>query len=218
MRQIVFLFFLAFAWRTNAQEAVAVSKEPLHKNVFENEYLRVLDVRISPGDTTLFHKHETPSVFISLHPVKTGSQVIIEDGDATVLSLDRRITFEGFYKSPRIHRVWNADTSEFHVMDVEVLTKGDKKIDAPITLPEFKQLFDAQPVRTYRVTLKNNQEIEMKRNTPVLVVGLGDAGNVMVNSRSFLREGDFLFIPSSEKIKLVNKDQKEYDFALLELK
>jgi quercetin dioxygenase-like cupin family protein len=218
MRRILFLFLLTPVLQINAQEAVAVSKEPMHKNVFENEYLRVLDVRISPGDTTQFHKHETPSVFISLHPVRTGSQVIIEDGSATVLSLDRRITFESFYKSPRIHRVWNADTSVFHVMDVEVLSKGDKKIAAPIALPEFKELFDAPPVRTYRVTLKSNQAIEIKRNTAVLVVGLTDAGKVMVNSKSFLKEGDFLFIPPSEKINLVNKEQNEYSFALLELK
>jgi quercetin dioxygenase-like cupin family protein len=218
MRRILFLFLLTPVLQINAQEAVAVSKEPLHKNVFENEYLRVLDVRISPGDTTQFHKHETPSVFISLHPVRTGSQVIVEDGSATVLSLDRRITFEGFYKSPRIHRVWNEDTSVFHVMDVEVLTKGDKKMEAPIALAEFKQLFDATPVRTYRVTLKSNQDLEIKRSSAVLVVGLNDAGKVMVNEKSILREGDFLFIPPSEKIKLINKEPKEYSFALLELK
>jgi hypothetical protein len=218
MRQPLFLFLLASATQTNAQKAVAVSKEPLHKNVFENKYLRVLDVKILPGDTTLFHKHETPSVFISLHPVRTGSQVIIEDGSATVLSPDRRITFEGFYKSPRIHRVWNADTSVFHVIDVEVLTKGDKSIDAAVDLEEFKQLFDAPPVRAYRVTLKSNQEIEMKRNAAVLVVGLDEADKVMVNSKPFLKEGDFLFITPSEKIKLVNKGQQGYSFALLELK
>jgi hypothetical protein len=218
MKPVLFLILLAFAIQTNAQEAIAVSKEPLHKNVFENNYLRVLDVRISPGDTTQFHKHETPSVFISLHPVRTGSQVIVEDGSASVLSLDRRITFEGFYKSPRVHRVWNLDTSVFHVMDVEVLTKGDKNIEAPITLPEFKQLFDAPPVRTYRVTLKGNQEIEIKRNTAILIVGLNDADRVTVNNKSFLKEGDFLFIPASEKIKLSNKSSQEYSFALLELK
>lgn len=218
MRQFLLLFVLAFTLQLNAQEAVAVSKEPRHKNVFENEYLRVLDVRVSPRDTTLFHKHETPSVFISLHPVRTGSQVIIEDGSASILSLDRRITFESFSKSPRIHRVWNADTSVFHVMDVEVLTKGDKQIETAITLPEFRQLFDAPQVRTYRVTLKGNQDIEIKRGTAVLVVGLDNAGKVMVNDKSFSKEGDFLFIAPSQKIKLVNKEDKEYSFALLELK
>jgi len=218
MKQFLFLICTISLLQINAQEAIAVSKEPLHKKVFENDYLRVLDVHIAPGDTTLFHKHETPSVFISLHPVKTGSQVIIEEGAATALSLDRRITFEGFYKSPRIHRVWNADTSVFHVMDIEVLTKGDKDIGAPITEEAFKQLFDAPPVRTYRVTLKSNQDIEIKRNTAVLVVGLNDGSNVMVNKKSFAKQGDFLFVPPSEKIKLVNKSLREYSFALLELK
>ena len=218
MKQFLSLICTISILQTHAQEVIAVSKEPLHKKVFENDYLRVLDVQIAPGDTTLFHKHETPSVFISLHPVKTGSQVIVEEGSATVLSLDRRITFEGFYKSPRVHRVWNADTSVFHVMDIEVLTKGDKNTGAPIAGEAFKQLFDAPPVRAYRVTLKSNQDIEIKGNTAVLVVGLNDVSNVMVNKKSFAKQGDFLFIAPSENIKLVNKALQEYSFALLELK
>jgi len=218
MKPFLFSLLFTMALQANAQEAVAVSKEPRHKNVFENEYLRVLDVHISPGDTTQFHKHETPSVFISLHPVKTGSQVIVEDGNATILSLDRTITFESFSRSPRIHRVWNADNSVFHVMDVEVLTKGDKKIEAPITLLQFRQLFDAPQVRAYRVTLKSNEELEIKRKAPVLVVGLKDAGAVIVNDKAFLKEGDFLFIPADEKIKLVNKEAGAYSFAFLELR
>jgi hypothetical protein len=218
MKPFLFLLWTISILQTSAQEAVAVSKEPLHKNVFENEYVRVLDVQIAPGDTTLYHKHETPSVFISLHPVKTGSQVIVEEGVATALSLDRTITFEGFYKSPRIHRVWNADTSVFHVMDIEVLTKGNIDAGAAIEGESFKQLFNAAPVRAYRVTLKGKQDVEIKRNTAVLVVGLNDASSAMVNKTSFTKQGDFLFIPPSEKIKMVNKGVQESSFALLEFK
>src|SRR6476660_3927863 len=119
MRKIYLLFALFITVHCLAQ--VPVSKEPMHHNVFENAYVRVLDVHIKPGDTTQFHKHETPSVFILLHSVKTGSEVIVEEAKATVLKKDAFISFEGFYKSPRIHRVWNEDTIEFHVMDVEIL-------------------------------------------------------------------------------------------------
>jgi hypothetical protein len=218
MKSFLVLLLLWSSQQIVAQDAVAVSKEPRHKNVFENKYLRVLDVHIAPGDTTQFHKHETPSVFISLHPVKTGSQIIIEDGSATVLSTDRKITFEGFYKSPRIHRVWNEDTSVFHVMDIEILSKGNESKEASIAAENIKLLFDAPPVRAYRVTLGSNQEIKIERNAAILIVGLADAGNVLINKRSFKKEGDFLFIPPSEKIKLANGDQQEYSFALLELK
>jgi hypothetical protein len=218
MKSFLVLFWTISMLQTRAQEAVPVSKEPLHKKVFENEYVRVLDVQIAPGDTTLFHKHETPSVFISLHPVKTGSQVIIEEGKATALSLDRTITFEGFYKSPRIHRVWNADTSVFHVMDIEVLTKGNKDAGEAIQGEAFKQLFNTTPVRAYRLTLKGNQDVEIKRKTAVLLVGLNEGSNATVNKTSFTKQGDFLFIPPSGNIKLVNKAVDECSFALLELK
>ncbi|MDQ3845776.1 MAG: hypothetical protein M3342_17460, partial [Bacteroidota bacterium] len=113
MRQFLFLFHLMFVLKANAQDTVAASKEPLHKNVFENQYVRVLDLHIAPGDTTLFHKHEIPVVSVSLHPVRTGSQTIVDDKGPKVSSLDRRITFDGFYQSPRIHRVWNRDTAVF---------------------------------------------------------------------------------------------------------
>ena len=49
---------------------VQVSKEPRHKKVLENKYIRLLDVNIPPGDTSLFHIHSTPSVF--LHFTKVG--------------------------------------------------------------------------------------------------------------------------------------------------
>jgi len=47
--------------QSRAQEVVAVSKEPLHKKVFENDYFRVLEVQIAPCGTTLFHNYRKRS-------------------------------------------------------------------------------------------------------------------------------------------------------------
>jgi hypothetical protein len=204
--------------QADAQEAIAVSKEPLHKTVFENQYVRVLDLHIAPGDTTMLHKHETPCVSISLHPVRTGSQVIVDDKSPKVPSLDRRINFDGFYLSPRIHRVWNRDTSTFHGMDIEILTRGDRNMEVPITIEGFTQLFDAPHVRTYLLTLKGNQEIKLLRSGPILIVGLNNGSKVVVNKMPFTKEGDFLFVKPSKKIQLANKNKQDYSFAVLELK
>ena len=109
-------YFMLVAFFFHAKFCLAqvpVSKEPRHHNVFENAFVRVLDVHIPPKDTTQFHKHETPSVFIVLAPVKTGSQVIMEETRATALARDANISFEGFYTKARIHRVWNEDTASF---------------------------------------------------------------------------------------------------------
>jgi hypothetical protein len=75
-----FYFFLLPALRADAQDAIPVSKEPFHKNVFENEYSVFWMCIFSPGDTTRFHKPKHLLFLFSLHPVRTGSQVIVEDG------------------------------------------------------------------------------------------------------------------------------------------
>jgi hypothetical protein len=218
MRCLLFIFLVMSVRQTTAQDAIAASKEPLHKNVFENQYVRVLELHIAPGDTTLLHKHEKPLVSISLHPVRTGVQTILDDQGTKVTSKDRGITFDGFYQSPRIHRVWNRDTSMFHWMDVEVLTKGDWTLEAPITLDGFTEAFDAPPVRAYRLTIKGNQQLKLKRNAPMLIIGLTNESKVMANKKPFLKQGDFLFVPASKKISIANKEEKQSSFAVLELK
>lgn len=215
-KHIFLLLFSLQAMLCFAQ--VPVSQEPRHHNVFENEFVRVLDVHMQPGDTSLFHKHETPSVFIMIHNVRTGSEVIMQEGPATALSKDPTISFEGFYVKPRIHRVWNRDTSEFHVMDVEILNRNNKKVST-LADPTFQVLFDEKPVTAYRLTVTTQTTTSLKRENPLLIVGLSNATNgVMVNKKAFTRKSDFLFIPGGEAVSFTNKDQQPYSFAVLELK
>lgn len=198
---------------------VPVSKEPRHHKVFENAFVRVLDVHVPPGDTTQFHKHETPSVFIVLNAVKTGSEVIMEEAKAAALSHDAAISFEGFYTKPRIHRVWNEDTAEFHVMDVEVLRKENYKESAPIQQEGFQLLFDEKPVRAYRLTLNAGKNIQLVKQMPFLVVGLFNTSqNVVVNKKTFSKKGDFLFIQPGDSVQFTNNGQPPYSFAVLEFK
>src|ERR1700761_3462140 len=61
--RIFFLFLFAGpALSTTAQ--IQVSQEPRHHKVLDNEWVRVLDVHVPPHDTTMMHKHSTPSVFL----------------------------------------------------------------------------------------------------------------------------------------------------------
>src|ERR1700754_338996 len=121
MRRLVFLIVLTVTLFSTVSAQVQVSQEPRHHKVFENEWVRILDVRIGPGDTSQYHKHSTPSIFIVLGNTKTGSQAIIEPIHRSFNK--ESIWFEGFYDTPRIHRVWNEDTVEFHTIDMELLHK-----------------------------------------------------------------------------------------------
>lgn len=213
---ISLVFFLQIMF---CQAQVAVSKEPRHHNVFENAFVRVLDVHIPPKDTTQFHKHETPSVFIVLAPVKTGSQVIVEETRATALARDANISFEGFYTKPRIHRVWNEDTAEFHVMDIEILDKNPHNAGLPVQQKAFNLLFDEKPVRGYRLMVKDGDNFKLQAQNPFLIAGLTNASEaVSVNEKLFSKKGDFIFIPAGSSVQFTNNGRQPYSFAVLELK
>lgn len=214
-----FYFFLLLAGAISSSAQVQVSKEPMHHNVFENAWIRILDVHIPAGDTSLFHKHSTPSVFLVLSDTKTGSEVITEPEKLPRLN-DGHVWFEGFYDKPRIHRVWNSDTSEFHVIDMEILNKKYKSLEPPLSGPSFKLLFDENPVRGYRFTLNAHDHFRInQRSGPIVLVGLGNTtGTVKANDKAFVKRGDYLFIKAGTDISFVNTGDADEDFALLELK
>ncbi len=197
---------------------VQVSAEPRHRNVFENAWVRVLDVHIAPGDTSLIHKHSTPSVFLVLSKTRTGSQVITEPHDIQLH--DGNIWFEGFYGQPRIHRVWNSDTTDFHVIDMELLNKNPKPIGRPLTLNSISPLFDEKAVRGYRFTLPAHSTLKLpQRIAPMVVIGLTDTeANVVANQKTFSKKGDFVFLEPGTTVDFVNSGNPSYSFAVFELK
>ena len=138
MRKKYFVVIILFS-SLSTMAQVPVRDEPRHHNVFENSYVRLLDVFLSPHDTTQFHVHNTPSVFTTFTKTATGSQLISgqPSGDLSVAG-------NSWYDSlstPRIHRVWNEDTTWFHVMDIELIA-GKPHSDQPVLQnPSSKTIF-----------------------------------------------------------------------------
>jgi hypothetical protein len=219
LRQLSLFLFVVLGLAPVGYSQIQVSQEPRHHKVFENEWVRVLDVHIPPHDTTLMHKHSTPSVFVVLSNTKTGSQVLIEP--AKISLTDGNIWFEGFYDTPRIHRVWNEDTVEFHVMDIELLHTPSAMLNDKLMPPYSTSLFDAKPVHAFRMTLAPKNGFSLRELAyPVLVIGLsGPASEGVVNDHPFSKKGDYLFIPAGSPFAVANKSATtDQQFALLYLK
>ena len=203
------------------QAQIPVSQEPRHHKILENDHLRLLDVHIPPGDTSMIHIHATPSVFVVINNVKTGSQVISEeDHSKSPIPHFGNIWFEGFYEKPRIHRVWNSDSAEFHVMDIELTNKNYVKIDEPIKQAPFTFLFDEKPVRAYRLDLQPAADIPILADkADILIILLTDsATSVHANRKDFHKKGDFLYISSGTNLGLKNGGHEKATFAFFELK
>lgn len=226
MRSLTLLIaaILFFAGSSSAQLSIDTSKviqvrmEPRHHDVLDNGWVRILDVHLPPGDTSLFHKHTTPSIFLVLGNTRTGAQTIIEPRHRTFST--EGLWYEDFTDTPRIHRVWNEDKIPFHTIDIELPHKPTGKAGAIIRDPAFTLLFDEKPVRGYRLNLAAGRRFWINsRQTPVVVVSLsGPAVKASVNGKKFREKGDYIFLPAGKDIQFVNKDAAEIQFAVFELK
>ena len=102
-------------------EPVAVDDEPFHHRLLENQYVRVLDVRIPPGATTRRHRHALDAVAVRLAAASVAAQ---DDGapwSAAVPVGRGETSFDDYARAPRAHRVRNEGPGEFHTVVVQLL-------------------------------------------------------------------------------------------------
>ena len=211
---------LVFSIGSNAQ--VPVSKEPRHKPVFENEKVRLLNVFLPPGDTTQYHLHNTPSLFLFFTSTTTGSQL---QGSAPTVgrSTGGTILFENLAPPHvRVHRVWSLDTSTFHVMDIELLSKDSGFTDKPLNLPHLQTAVDTPWVRAYKLVLERKELFQLsKHKYPLVLVALG-TGSIQLQHNGTtqiqtLQEGTFFWIPAGQKFELRNIENTTAHLALIEI-
>ncbi len=153
---------------------VPVREEPRHKPVIVNQYFRVLDVNIPPGDTTLFHIHETPSLFLRF----TSSYVAVQVMDSAWGQKNKSIKGSAdydYFNYTRVHRVTNQDKDSFHVADIEILSdyQPDRKI---IPLP-LTVLFNNEKSFAYRITGMADRQVIDHRGP--IIVAVVEGGNLI---------------------------------------
>src|SRR5258708_18670935 len=101
--KLVFLSAL-FIISSGVKAQVQVRNEPRHHNVFENKYVRILDVNIPPHDTTLQHIHSTPSVILMFSNTVTATQLKGRNWVEST-SVAGSVFYRDFSKDTVIHRV-----------------------------------------------------------------------------------------------------------------
>ena len=214
---IVFAFHLFLA----ATAQPAVKDEPRHHNVFENEYLRILDAFLAPNDTTQFHVHSTPSVFTTFTKTATASQL---SGGQPV----KNISVAGYtwYDSlviPRIHRVWNEDSTWFHVMNIELTSRKPRSNQRLLQNPALQLLFNEPLAAIYRMQLKAGDQVQLPASvTGYLLVSLGDAIVDYKENNSLqhriMKSGHYTWVKTNTISSIINFGNTPAAFLLLQLK
>lgn len=95
--------------------------DPFHHWLFENQYVRVYDVRIPPGQTTEFHVHAFDTVFVQISGGLTADQTPGQPWAKPARDKAGSVDFSPDAKHPYTHRARNDGTAEYHVIAVQLL-------------------------------------------------------------------------------------------------
>jgi quercetin dioxygenase-like cupin family protein len=123
--------------------------------VYSNPLVRILDVRIAPGDTTAFHVHAAPMVGIAVQDARTWAQAPgAEPGPVTTPKPTPSVFTNWSQSLPYTHRVANADRVPLHYVAVEWLARSGREAP-PFPDDETRRLIEESPtVRVYRIVLE----------------------------------------------------------------
>ena len=198
---------------------VQVSKEPRHKNVLENKYIRLLDVWMKPGDTSMLHIHSTPSLFLHF----TNTAVCVQrKGDAWTKNKNTagNASYTSFVNDTLIHRVSNCDTVPFHVTDIEMLSSY-KPATALKPLP-FTVLFDNEKAIAYRLSGTSfNSQLINGRGPMVAELVAGDeviCYNTKNKKSTTIKTGKYLYIKPGSTFYFSAKENEKNNLVLFEIK
>jgi len=201
---------------------VPVREEPHHKVVLENSYVRILNVRILPHDTTLAHIHAAASVMVFLSKSNIGTQIV---GAQPVISdvVPGQTSYAAYDEKPIKHRVWNQgdqSNSLFHVMDIELVKKNPFPDScAVLSQPGIKLKWQQKLVRSYNISVEKGKEYDIpKSNCAYLLIDIsGSVAAIAASNMRIIKESGFIFFPPQAEIK-ISSTNSAAECVLLELK
>jgi hypothetical protein len=214
----LFSIILLFSSTLTAQ--VPVSQEPLHRPALVNRYIRLLDVIVPAGDTTQFHIHQTPSLFVILSNNKTSSQIKgkdwIEDQSTAGTTW-----YRSFSPDILIHRVANLDTSPFHANDIEILSSFDSTNTRRKPL-QFPVLFENEKSVAYQLKKQDLNKIEIRGRGPLIAELVTGDGvffyNMNTKHHEELRAGRFFYIEPLTSFYFTSNGSSAINMILFEIK
>lgn len=173
--------------------AVPVEKEPRHRLVLENEYVRVFDTRIAPGDTTLYHQHHHDSVYVLIAGSKSLTDEEAGKPLRAVSGKPGDVFFGEHSKKTRTHRFSNLSAEEHHVLDIELVDDCARTGASLGTLPSTHlPILENARVRLSRIVLKPRDSFEWDLGSRSVLVVLTASRLSTVDDSGAVRYSDIV--------------------------
>jgi quercetin dioxygenase-like cupin family protein len=175
---------------------VPATREPHHTVKLENQYVRVLDVTVPPYDSTLYHIHENPYVYVSIGAATLKAQV---EGSADITDLNLKDGEVRF--SPAVtHRVGNIATTPFRNITIQIQGRDDSTFQVVPQLRTSAQgasvAFENELIRVDRLQIAPGQSTSMHAHPRSHLLVAVHGGSVKMESGPIpvtqaMKSGDF---------------------------
>jgi hypothetical protein len=215
---------------------VALTEDPYHKLLFENEHARVFEVAIPAQKTTLLHKHDGD--FVTIELVESDVQFAF-DGYA-LLTRPNQLGDVRFTHGPRSHQLRNPEgLATYRNVTVEIRKDSKQPYSYPRTeasILDYNMLpLPVEPGKSYVVSLDRDtvrmtgvQILPSETQSfpagqgPLLVVALTDlelSATVEEGKKEVrMKRGEVQWEPREFRHKLTNPGREPVRFVVLEFK
>ena len=192
----------ATAW-TADDPVVPVHEEPRHRLLYDNERqaVRVLELFIPPGDTTMYHRHSSPIFYVTLQDSALRTQ---EPGAEWQTLRMRNLepgtvrTNDSYVGQPLTHRVSNSGART--ARSILILNEGEQAAaNSTVSLPGVAGI-DSKWFRQSRIELGGGEELAWDGAAGVLVLVLISDTHVTVTGSSDSQQKTGLSHPGNYEV------------------
>ncbi len=198
---------------------VPVEREPNHRTVFQNQWIQVFRVKLAPGQASLMHLHAHDDAAVRLDSSISVNQPFGEPEQAPGPAAPGNVSARTNEPTPTIHRVRNAGTSLFDVIDVQALARPE----GPEAPPVIAATRENPRMRVYRYELgpgaraaehTHTRPYLLVAATPIRLETTGSAGR----RTEALEPGDFRWFTGTATHTLGNGGKRSGIVVEFELK
>jgi quercetin dioxygenase-like cupin family protein len=198
---------VAFSLGVVLSAQVPVIKEPHHRVVLDTILLRVLEVSIPAGETTLDHVHDRDIATVALGEATTRTRAGDEAWGEPRTRTPGSVNVTSYTDTPAAHRVENIGTTAYHVVGVENLRAGGwlstKQVAAPgTTVLRQTRAFIVYDVRLDAATPVSNHPHELPLVAVLLSGTIENQGGNGETPARFDQPGRWIFIPGGHNLRV----------------
>ncbi len=212
-----------------AQEVVPVHEEPRHQLVLERGSVRVLDVQIPPGDTTLYHTHSSPILYVAINSSPTDAQVLggswrgVEASDPPAWQPGEVNHDLSYARRPLTHRVRNVGADLFRL--IAVTNGASTPPEADANASQLPGVFESSNrwFHQSRLRMAPDSSSDWHSSEHPIVVVQTSQGEAELRRRDTEAElltepGSFVFVDQERKYQLRNRGSDPVTLVVVEVR